>query len=224
MEGKRLLNKKVSVVILYILLQSCCWFQDDCDTCFEDANLWFPETVTNVEITRTFQPTFIGNQFYPNGTSVGVYNNVLVYNEFFSVTKYVQGINQNVIFFWNRDTPPNFASLEEGEVVTYYKTVVNRRLDNSIECSFANVEEVKSILEVRVRTNDTGEIIGQREVEQTIFNIPSGQYGTFNYSFEFLACGNYEFDIQIDPEGQLSETSINDNNYSEVQENFGFCF
>ncbi|MEM5565372.1 hypothetical protein WNY78_09660 [Psychroserpens sp. AS72] len=224
MERKCLLNKKIGIVIFFTLLQSCCWFNDDCDECFEDANLWFPETVTNIEITRTLQPTFIGNQFYPNGTSVGVFNNVFVYNEFFSVTKYVQGINQNVIFFWNRDTPPNFSNLEDGEIVTYYKTVVNRRFDNSLECAFANVEEVKSILEVRVRTNDTGEIIGQREVEQTIFNIPSGQYGTFHYSFEFLACGNYEFDIQIDPEGQLSETSVNDNNYSEVQEDFGFCF
>lgn len=200
MGNQRLLDIKSSVVVLCILLQSCCWFQE-CDDCFEDANLWFPEFVTNVEITGTFQPTFIGNQYYPNDVSVIVFNDVLVFNEFFSVTKYVQGIKQNVIFFWNRDTPTNFANLEDGEMVTYYKTVVNQRLDNSLEYAFANVEEVKSILEVRVRINDTGEIIGEQQVEQTIFNIASGKYGYFNYRFEFLSCGNYEFNVQIDPNG-----------------------
>lgn len=211
--------------VLGAMLFGCCWFDpDECKDCFEDPNLFFPNFVTNVEITRTFQPTFLGFQYFPNGVSIGVFNNTIAFNEFFSVTRFVPELNQNVIFFWNRDTPPNFTNLNSGELVTYYKSVFNTRQDNSLECIFADVEEVTSVLDVRVRANDNGEIIGTRRVEKTIFNIPSGQYATFNFEFEFIACGNYEFDIQIDPEGQLSETSVIDNNYSETQENFGFCF
>ncbi len=212
------------VVICSLLFGSCCWIDpDSCEDCFEDANLWFPDFVYNVKITQTFIPTYVGGSFYPQGTVVFV-NQQGAFNEFFSVKKYAPAIGREAIFFWNRDVPPNFFSLEDGERITYYKTVVNTRQDNSIECVFAEVEEVKSILDVRVRSNENGEIIGTRKVEKTIFNIPSGKYGTFDFTFDFIACGNYEFDIQIDPEGQLSETSVIDNNYSEAQEDFGFCF
>lgn len=209
-------------VFLCLLLQACCWFKE-CDECFEDANLWFPDQVTSIEIERTYVPTTINGQYHQFGTSIGVYNGVYAFNEFFAVTRFDSQINQNVKHFWNRDTPPSFANLEEGEIITFYKAVFNQNLENSIECSFQEVQEVSSILEVKVRT-DAGDIVGTRTVEQTIFSIPSGKYGVFKFEFEFLSCGNYEFDIEIDPSGQLSETSINDNNYSEEQTNFGFCF
>lgn len=212
------------VFIYFFAISSCCWFNpDSCENCFEDANLWFPPVVYNVEITRTNTPTFINGQYYPFGTVIGVGSGG-AFNEFFSVVKYQPLVGQNVTYFWNRDTLPGFTNLENGEEITFYKTVVNTRQDNSIDCIFEEVEEVTSILDVRVRTNDTGEIIGTRQVEKTIFNIPSGKYGTFNFTFDFIACGNYELDIRIDPEGQLNETSVNDNNYSETQQNFGFCF
>lgn len=215
-------RSKILVYCLIILVvQSCCWFKK-CDECFEDANLWFPDQVTNVEIARSYGPTYVSGVYYPSGTIVGVTNNVYTFNEFFSVKRYMPEVGQQVTFFWNRNTPPNFTSLEEGEMITYYKTVVNQRVDNSLECVFQEVEEVKSILDVKVRTVN-GEIEGTRTVEKTIFNIPSGKYGTFNFEFEFFACGNYEFDITLDPEGQLNETSIIDNNYLEVIPNFGSC-
>ncbi len=225
MESDRYLRlmKYLGIGLLFLSLQGCCWF-GKCDDCFEDPNLWFPDAVTNVTLTTTFQPTFVGQTYFPAGTAVGVAPGVWATNEFFSVTRFVQGINQNVVFFWNKDTPPNFSNLEEGETIVYYKTVVNQRQDNSLDCIFETAQEVKSVLDVRVRTNDTGEIVGERKVEKTVFNIPSGQYATFSFNFEYLSCGNYEFNIAIDPDGKLSESSVNDNNYSETKTDFGFCF
>lgn len=218
-------NIKICIIAIFMItINSCCLIDpNSCEECFEDANLWFPIYVYNVEIARSLTPTYVNGVYYPNGTVISA-GNMATYNEFFSVVKYEPFLGQNVTFFWNRNTPPGFTNLLDGEHITFYKTVVNTRQDNSIDCLFQEVEEVKSILEVRVRTNDTGEIIGTRQVERTIFNIPSGQYGTFDFTFEFISCGNYEFDIQIDPEGQLNETSITDNNYSETQQDFGFCF
>ena len=99
--------------------------------------------------------------------------------------------------------------------------MVNQRLDNSIDCVFQTVEEVSSILDVKIRAQD-GEEVGRRTVEKTIFNIPAGQYATFSFEFEYLICGNYEFNIEIDPSGRLSETTVKDNNFSEVKTDF--CF
>lgn len=205
-----------------LLISSCCWFDsDECKDCFEDANLFFPLNVSNVEITRTFQPTYVGTQFFPEGTVVGVLPNIVAFNEFFSIEREAPGTGIRILYFWNRDTPPVFTDLQEGELITFYKTVVNQRLDNSIDCVFQTAEEVKSILDVKIRA-ENGEEVGRRIVEQTIFNIPAGQYATFNFEFEYLRCGDYEFDIQIDPEGRLRETSVEDNNFSEVKTDF--CF
>jgi len=228
MEHKSNRVKAIKVLLflsIVILFQSCCWFDSDCNECFDDPNLFFPELITNIpEITRTTRPTFIGQQFYPQGVIVGVPNGVYVFNEFFSVTRFIPEIGQNTTFFWNRDTPPNFTNLIEGETITYYKLVANLRPDNNLECLFTEAREITSVLDVRVRANDTGEIVGERRVVQTIFEIPAGQFGIFNFEFVFIACGNYEFNIEIDPDGNLTETTTTDNNYSETQENFGFCF
>lgn len=212
----------IFLVVFAFFLSSCCWFDTKaCKECFEEANLFFPLTVSNVEITRTFQPTFVGNQFFPQGTVVGVLPNVMAFNEFFSIERVAPGTNAVVLYFWNRDTPPAFTNLQEGERITFYKTVVNQRLDNSIDCVFQTVEEVSSILDVKIRAQD-GEEVGRRTVEKTIFNIPAGQYATFSFEFEYLICGNYEFNIEIDPSGRLSETTVKDNNFSEVKTDF--CF
>nr|WP_321411283.1 hypothetical protein [uncultured Allomuricauda sp.] len=225
MENNSGVRKSYSIllfVLLSISSNSCCWFNEDaCKDCFEKANLFFPSTVSNLQITRTFQPTYIGFQFYPQGTVVGVLPNVIAFNEFFSIEREMPGTNIKVIYFWNRDTPPAFTDLQEGELITFYKTVVNRRIDNSVDCIFQTAEEVKSILDVKIKA-ENGEEVGRRTVEQTIFNIPAGQYATFNFEFEYLVCGNYEFNIEIDPEGRLTETSVKDNNFSEVKTNF--CF
>ncbi len=211
--------------LLCLSLSACCWFNPkECEDCFEEPNLWFPETVTNVEITRTSIPTWVGQVFYPAGTTVGVFQNVFVINEFFSVKRTDSATNREFIFFWNANTPPAFDRLFEGEKITFYKTVVNLKPDLANECLFTTAEEVKSVLDVKVRRGEGGTPIGQRSVEKTVLSIPAGQYATFSFEFEFLACGNYEFDIQIDPDGKLAETSINDNNFSETKTNFGFCF
>ena len=72
--------------------------------------------------------------------------------------------------------------------------------------------------------SENGDIVGERIVEETIFEIPSGGSAFFNFEFVFFQCGIYEFNIEIDPDGQLTETSIIDNNFSDVHPNFGNCF
>lgn len=218
------ISQKSLLVLICICSSSCCWFNPkECEDCFEDPNLWFPETVTGIEITRTSIPTWVGQTFYQFGTTVGVLPNNVAINEFFSVTRKAPGTNQDFIYFWNANTPPIFDRLNEGEKITFYKTVVNLKPDAFDECFFTEAEQVKSILDVKIKNREDG-VLGERRVERTITNIPAGQYATFSFEFEFLACGNYEFDIQIDPEGKLSETSVIDNNFSETKTNFGFCF
>lgn len=210
--------------MLCFCLSGCCWFNTkECEDCFEEPNLWFPNTVTNIDIVNTNIPTWVGQTFYQFGRSVGVSPNDVAINEFFSVKRKAPGTNQEFIFFWNVDNPPVFDRLFEGEIITLYKTVVNLKPDVFDECLFTTAEEVKSVLDVKIRNREDG-LIGKRTVEKTLFSIPAGQHATFSFEFEFLACGNYEFDIQIDPEGKLSETSIIDNNFSETKTNFGFCF
>ena len=214
--------KILLVSVLLLSLQGCCWFQD-CEECYKDPNLFFPYTVTNIEIARTTNPTFVGQQFSQVGANVVVFEGTFATNEFFSITRFIPEINANTTFFWNRDIPPAFNNLEEGEIITYYKMVQNLNQESSLECIFSKAREVTSVLDVRVRTKG-GEIVGERTVTQTVLEIPSGQYGIFKFEFDFLSCGNYEFDIIIDPDGNLTETNVDDNNYTENREDFGFCF
>ncbi|WP_435577452.1 hypothetical protein [Gilvibacter sp.] len=218
------IKKTLGLLLLGVLTVSCCWFDpDECEECFEKANLFFPGTITNTLVATTAEPTFVGFEYFPTGTQVGVANGIFAFNEFFSVRRFVPEIGTEAIFFWNRDTPTPLGQILEGETVTYYKLVANLRADNSLECAFAEAREVKSVLDVRVRAED-GQIVGERTVERTVFEIPSGGTAIFNFQFVFFQCGTYEFDIVIDPEGQLSETSVVDNGFSEVHPNFGVCF
>ena len=221
MESKRYIFVKcLSAVFLVVLLQGCCWFKD-CEECFEDPNLFFPDFVTDVRVDQTTNPTFFGPIYYPTGTILGVPPGSTTFNEFFSVTRFVEGIG-SVTYFWNRDLQTPIGTIMEGETVTYYKMVANTRTDNSLDCLLTEPRQITTVLDVKVRA-ENGEIIGTREVEKTILEIPSGKTGIFNFDFVFFACGQYEFDIEIDPNGQLAETTVFDNNYSEVHPNFGSC-
>jgi hypothetical protein len=203
----------LSLIALVVPLSSC---DEDC---YEDPNLTIPPSVYNISLGKgTFNPTYIGPNFYPFGTQdVLIYGSV---NKFYSVERF-DATNGNLItFFWSESTPsvfsPHlkypFSSLAEGETVTIYVAVFNNKVGRP-DCIYEEAKEVRTILKVNVRV-ENGVVAGTQTVEQTKYQVPAGKYAVFDFPVLYKGLGDYLLDFTFDSNGSLVETSTTDNNYS----------
>lgn len=201
----------------HIYLISACIFGCSTSECFENANLVAPPLVTNV-VVKEFspEPIYIGQIFHPNGNSVVAINAV---NRFFSLRR-TDSFGVPITFCWNDQTPPPFSPLSNpplnpiqiGEEVSAYITIFNTKPTLNISCSFADAQEITSILELTVRVEDRM-VVGEQTITQTRFNVPAGQHAVFEFPFIYEGPGNYNLNVEFTGEG-IIETDTTDNNFS----------
>lgn len=192
------------------------------EDCYENAKITVPARVTNLIFDKSYLPTFVGSYYYPYGTDVFVTYPQTAQNKLHKITR--QSIGGGLVnYYWNDELPPAFGNVLIGEKITTFFVVFNYEPDQikSIKCQFSSVKEIKSILEVKVRTDSTGTITGQRTIEQTLYDIPAGQYKVYQFPITYNICGEYDFNLNIDPNGDLTNTNIVDKNYTQKSR---FCF